>query len=224
MMSGQQRKWIWGGLLSLFLVAAGAQADQVSVYEVGGTRGATLWGLGNQPGTAAVLFAFNHVTPVKPDTAANAPKVTLPPPGPRVAFLVTQWGLINNTWVERQWYGDWPMDAKGLGLAGDLSQGTLDTMVQGTVVESSESGTVVHRNIPGRLQVKWLAGSDLANTTTAYNYQTSAYTATLQTVGQGRMATATATLTVPALGAPIPLSGIGALSAITTGALNVTMQ
>ena len=55
-MLGQQRKWIWGWLLGLFLVAAGAQADQVSVYEVGGTTGATLWGLGNQPGTAAVIL------------------------------------------------------------------------------------------------------------------------------------------------------------------------
>jgi len=208
-------------LLSLILVAAGgARADQVTSYEVSGATGAALWGMGQVPGTTALVFAFSKATPVKP----TAPKENPPAPGPRAAFMVTQWSLVNDAWVQREWYGDWPLAAKGLGIANDLAQGALDSMVMGTLVEQSESGTVVHQNVPGRLQVQWTGSSDRGNTTTAYTYQTPSYTAALQTVGTGRMAKAAATLTVPALGAPISLSGIGTLSSITTGAVSLTME
>jgi hypothetical protein len=225
-MSGQQRKWICGLLFPLLIVAAGAaRADQAASYDVSGSSGAALWGLGTQPGTAALLFAFSQAAPVKPaSTAGPAAPANSAAPGPRVVFLVMQWILAGNAWVEREWYGDWPLAPDGLAVGADLAQGTLDTTVMGTLVVSSGSGTDVQRNVPGRLQVKWQATSDPANTTTAYTYQTPAYTAVLQTIGSGRMATAAATITVPALGAPIPLSGVGTLSSITTGALSLTMQ
>src|SRR5438105_1051042 len=216
-MSSQQRQWICGLFLPLLMLAAGAaRADQAAGYEVSGSSGAALWGLGSQPGTTALIFAFSQAAPVKPAaTAAPAAPEDSPAPGPRVAFLVTQWALVDDGWVEREWYGDWPLAADVLAIGPDLAQGTLDTTVLGTLETISASGTDLQRNVPGRLQVKWLATSDLASTTTAYIYQTPAYTAALQTVGSGRMATATASLTVPALGAPIPLWGVGTLSSIT---------
>jgi hypothetical protein len=232
-MSGQQRRWSGGLLLSLFLVAAGgARADQAAGYELSGATGAALWALGPAPlfgtpeaGATAVVFAFSRAAPVKAvSAAAPAPKEDPPPPGPRAAFMVTRWVLVNGDWVQQEWYGDWQLAAHELGIAADLAQGALDSTVMGTLVEHGESGTVVQRHVPGRLQVSWTGSSERANTTTAYTYQTPAYTAALQTVGSGRMAKATAILTVPALGGPIPLSGIGTLSSITTGALNVAMQ
>jgi hypothetical protein len=224
-MSGQQRRWIGGWLLSLLLVAVGAaSADPATGYEVSGANGAALWGLGQQPGTSALVFAFSRATPVPAGDAAPEATATLPTPGPRAVFRVTQWSLANNEWVEREWYGDWPLTVKGLGIADDLSQGALNNMVVGTLVQYSDSGMVVRHNVPGWLLIKWTASSDPANTTTAYTYQTPAYTAALQTVGSGRMAKATATIMVPALGAPLSISGVGSLSSITTGALNVTME
>jgi hypothetical protein len=224
-MSGQQRRLSGGWLLSLLLVAAGAaSADPATGYEVSGANGAALWGLGQQPGASALVLAFSRATPAPADDAAPGATGTVPTPGPRAAFRVTRWSFANNEWVQREWYGDWPLTARGLGIADDLSQGALNNMVVGTLVEYSDSGTVVRRNVPGWLQIKWMASSDRANTTAAYTYQTPAYTAALQTVGSGRMAKATATIMVPALGAPLSISGVGSLSSITTGALNVTMD
>jgi hypothetical protein len=141
-----------------------------------------------------------------------------------VVFSVTQWAVVNNAWVEREWYGDWPLSPQTLAIAGDLTLGTLDTALGGTLVERSLSGTVVQRDVPGRLQVKWTGSSDLTHATTVYTYQTPDYTTALQGVGTGRMATVTASVTVPALGDPISLWGVGSLSSVITGQLSVTMQ
>lgn len=77
---------------------------------------------------------------------------------------------------------------------------------------------------PGRLQVTRIGNSRLADTTTAYTYQTPAYATTLQAVGTGRMAMATGTITVEGLDGPIQLWGLGNLSAPVTGQWSVTMQ
>jgi hypothetical protein len=222
-MSGQQRKRSYGLLLPILALAAtAAGADPTASYVVNGSTGAALWGLGDQPGTEALAFAFTAATPVKSATAA-APAAA-DTPGPRVVFVVTQWAQVDNAWVQRQWYGDWPLAPQTLAIAGDLTLGTLDTTLLGTLVERTLSGTAVQRGVPGRLQVKWTSSSDLTNATSAYTYQTPDYTTVLQGVGTGRMASVTATVTVPALGGPISLSGVGSLSAVATGQLSVTMQ
>ena len=217
-MSGQQRKWSRSLVFPILVLAAtAAGANPTASYLLSGSTGAALWGMGNEPGTQAVVFAFTAASPVKPAPAAGAP-------GPRVVFAVTQWALINQDWVQRQWYGDWPLARPALAIAADLTEGTLDTPLLGTLVEQSASGTVVQRNVPGQLKVSWASSSDLANTTSAYTYQTPAYTAALQGSGSGRLATVSANVTVPALGGPIPLSGVGSLAAIANGLLNVTLQ
>jgi len=224
-MSGQQREWSCGLLLPLLVLSAAAvRADPSTSYIVSGSTGAALWGVGNQPGTEALIFAFNQAVSVQAAAAAAAAKESPPAPGPRVFFSVTQWALAGDGWVLRQWYGDVPMTPPALVITPDLMQGTLDVTVPGTLVESRASGTTVQRGIPGRLQVTWTGSGDLANSTTAYTYQTALYTTTLQSIGTGRLAAIAATITVPALGDPIPLWGAGSLGAVTTGSLNVTMQ
>jgi hypothetical protein len=225
-MSGQQRKRCYCLLLPILALAAtAAGADPTASYVVDGSTGAALWGLGNQPGTQALVFAFSAATPVKVATAA-APGTPQDAgtPGPRVVFSVTQWAVVNNAWVEREWYGDWPLAPQTLAIAGDLTTGTLDTPLMGTLVERSLSGAAVQRDVAGRLQVTWTGSSDLTHATTQYTYQTQDYTTALQGVGTGRMASVTATVTVPALGDPIPLWGVGSLSSVITGQLSVTMQ
>jgi hypothetical protein len=222
---------IWRRLLFLPILAlsaaapTAARAEQTASYLVTGPIGAALWGLGNEPGTQVVAFAFSQVTPIDPKTGAVATAdAKLPPPGPRIAFSVTQWALLDDSWVRRQWYGDAPLTDKALVLGADLGLGTLDATIHGTLEEISEDGVVVHPDVPGRLQVQWQARSKMANTSLAYTYQTPGYAATLQTVGTGRAANATATITVEALGDPIQIWGLGTLSAVTKGLLNVTTQ
>jgi hypothetical protein len=224
-MSGPQRtKNAWKRWLPVLLLAVtvpvltaapAAQADPPAQYTVNGTSGAALWGMGNQPGTQILAFAFTQATPL----ASNSPEL---PPGPRLTFSVSQWALTGGGWVQRQWYADVPLDAQALAINPDLGQGVLDATVAGTLVQQSFGGTVVLRNVPGRVQVNWAAISGVANTTLSYTYQTPAYSAIVQTTGPGRFAMANATVTVEALGAPIQAWGFGTLFSATGGLVSVT--
>jgi hypothetical protein len=225
-MSGpQQTKSAWKRWLPVLLLAAtvpvvtaapAAQADPPAQYTVNGASGAALWGMGSQPGTQILAFAFTQATPLASNSSA-------PPPGPRLTLSVAQWALTGSGWVQRQWYADVPLDALTLAINPDLGQGTLDATVPGTLVEQSFAGTVVLRNVPGRVQVSWVAISGVANTTLSYTYQTPAYSALVQTAGPGRFATANATVTVESLGAPIQAWGFGTLFSATSGLLSVTL-
>jgi hypothetical protein len=209
----------------LILAATTARADQTINYQVTGPIGAALWGLGDEPGTEVLAFAFTHVTPIPPDNPDATPqKDELPPPGPRLTFSVTQWAQVNGSWVRRQWYGDAPLTDKALAIPATLAEGKLDATVNGTLEERSETGVTVRKDVPGRLQVQWLASSNPANTTLAYTYQTPSFATVLQTTGAGRAAKATGTLTVEALGDPIQIWGLGSLSAVKNGLLSVAMQ
>jgi hypothetical protein len=85
-------------------------------------------------------------------------------------------------------------------------------------VEQSLAGTVVLRDVPGRVQVNWTAFSGVGNTTLSYIYQTPAYAGTVQTTGPGRFAMANATVTVEAMGPPIQAWGFGSLFSATDAA------
>lgn len=224
-MSGKHGKGSRFLILPILLLAVtAARAEQTTRYTVTGPVGAALWGLGYEPGTEALAYAFTHVTPVKPEAtvaqAGDEPK--LPPPGPRLAFSVTRWAFEDGGWVRRQWYGDVSLVDKRLAIAGDLSNGDLDATISGTLVEMTMADTLVYQNVPGRIQVKWTARGRQANTTLAYTYQTPVFAATLQTAGAGRSSQATATVTVPLLGDPIEIWGFGMLSSVKTGLLSVS--
>jgi hypothetical protein len=207
---GTRRSWPFLPLLALLTTMA--HADPPARYRVGGSAGATLWGLGNQPGTEAVVFAFSRATA---EREANTP------PGPRMAFSVTAWTPGSTGWVHRQWYGDAAVPKEGLTIGPGLAEGTLAVTVLGTLEEQSDAGVAVQRNVPGRVEVRWVARGAPGNTTAAYIYQTPAYRTTLQLQGEGRAATATGSVTVEALGEPISLWGFGSLTAIVNGTLEV---
>jgi hypothetical protein len=225
MMSGQPRKWGYGLFLLVLLAATGANADSVTAsYGVSGPMGSLVWAQGDLTGTDVLIFALAAAAPVMPATPAGSTgQNDASPTGPRVVFSVTQRGLVNGAWVQYQWSGDWPLSPEAFTVAGDLTQGTLDTLALGTLQASSASGTGIQRNVPGRLQVVWTGTGDIANTTLANTYQTSSYTTALQVVGLGRTAVASASLTIPALGAPIQLQSRGSLASAATGLLAVTM-
>jgi len=220
-MESPWKRWLPALLLAVTVpaltAAPAAQAQSTAQYSVNGTGGAALWGMGTQPGTQILAFAFSQATPLGSNASAL-------PPGPRLTFSVAQWALSGGGWVQRQWYADVPLDAQSLTINPDLGQGVLDALVLGTLVEQSFSGMAVQQNVPGRVQVNWTAITGVANTTLAYNYQTPAYSAIVQTSGPGRFATATATLTVDALGAPIQAWGFGSLFSANGGLVNVALR
>jgi len=209
----------------LVLIATAAHADPTTVYQVQGQTGAAVWGLGDEPGTEFIAFAFTQVQAVQPiNSTAEIDAEKPADPGPRVVFSVTRWAFTDNGWVRRQWYGDVPLADKVLTIAPDLTGGKLDATINGSVEEISQDGTIVQRDVPGRLQVEWVGGGRIANTTSAFTYQTSTWATTLQTVGSGRSAQATASVTVDALGGKIDLWGLGSIAAVTNGLLSVTMK
>jgi hypothetical protein len=216
-MSGQHGKRARFLVLPILaLTATAARADPAVSYVVRGPAGAAVWKGGSPLGTEVVAFAFTQVAPSKGDT---------PAPGPRVVFSVTQVVSVNGVSVRRQWFGDAAIQPEWLSIAADLSRATLDATVPGTLEERSETGSVVvRRDVPGRLQLSWVARGALANTTTAITYQTPAYATVLQTVGPGRAATATATVTIDSLGPAFGLTGLGSLSSVTSGLVSVAIQ
>jgi hypothetical protein len=213
----------------LLLTATTARAGQTSYYQVTGPVGAAIWGLGDEPGTQALAFAFTRVTPVKPQaTTAAVPTqdapVELPPPSARLAFTVTRWSFEDDQWVRRQWFGDMALDDRSLSVASTLVDGKLDAIVLGTLEEMTEDDVIVRENVRGRIKVNWTAYGRLANSTLSYNYQTPSFATTLQMAGQGRSSRTTATVTVDGMGDPIALWGFGTLAAVKAGVLSVTQQ
>jgi hypothetical protein len=205
-----------GFFLPVLAVAAGAaHAEPVtSDYVVKGSMAAA-WGIGNRPGTEAILFAFNELAPKTGETPAA---------GPRLAFSVTQWSLGATGWVRRQWFGDAALEPETFKIAPELGEATVEATVMGALEERSESGASVYRDVPGKVQISWTAGyGGVGNSTLAYIYQTPSYTAKLQSQGTGRSANASITVAIDALGEPMTFWGFGSLSAVKEGSLAITM-
>lgn len=200
------------GVLLALLAAAPAARAEPSTYVVRGLGGAALWGLGQQMGTEAVAFAFTEATPQKGDPPAA---------GPRLVFSVTQWAVVNGAWVRRQWYGDVPLEKETLKIALDLAQGRLETVAEGTLEEQRLDGSILRRSVKGSIAIVWVGSGVIGSTTAALTYQSSAYTAILQTVGSGRQALASAGITVEGMDGTVKVSGLGSLTAVTDGLLQV---
>jgi hypothetical protein len=211
MMSVRKRGWARSLIIPvLALAATAARAEQT--YAVRGPTGAAIWAPLFNGGTEAIIFAFTQSAPTVGDK---------PEPGPRVVFSVTQWSLVNGNPVRRQWFGDAALKPEWLPIQTDLSVGQLDAEVVGILEEQQFDGSILKREVPGRIQIRWDGAGALANNTTQLSYQSPPYTAILQTIGMGRQANATATVTVEALGPPITLVGIGSLTAVTEGLVSV---
>lgn len=215
-MTRRPGQWVRLLVLSVLALTLGvAHADPTTTsYVVKGPMGAALWGLGDRPGTEALVFAFDELAPEKGEA---------PAPGPRVTFSVSQWELGYTGWVRRQWFGDVALETEAFKVGAELTDGVLEATVMGTLEERSQTGASLYREVPGKLQIRWTGRSNIGNSTLAYVYQTPAYTATLKSQGMGRAATATATLTVDALGGSIGFWGFGSLFNVSSGSLAVTM-
>jgi hypothetical protein len=205
----------WLLLPVLALAASAAWGEQKASYVIRGPAGAAIWGLGLQPGTEAVAFVFTNAEPTRGEKPATAA---------RIAFSVIQWSFTNGQWLRRQWYGDAPLKPEDLSIALDLSEGRLDTTVTGTLEEQRLNGSILRREVPGRVQVKWTPIGGIATLTEQVNYQTPPYAASLQLAGSGRKAAATATLIVDGLDGPIQITGLGSLSSVTNGLFNLTLR
>jgi len=200
----------YGMVAILALAASAACAEQT--YVVRGPTGAAIWAPLLNGGTEAVIFAFTQSAPAKGEK---------PEPGPRVVFSVTQWTWENGAAVRRQWFGDAALKPEWLPIQADLSVGLLDAEVMGILEEQQFNGSVLKRDVPGRIQIRWEGAGVLANSTTQFSYQSPPYTAILQTIGIGRPANVSATVTVEGLGPPITLIGIGSLTEVTEGQVSV---
>jgi len=215
-MSGRHaRRTRWLLLSVLALAVSAAWAEQKASYVIRGPAGAAIWGLGEQPGTEAVAFVFTEAEPTRGEKPAT---------GARIAFSVIQWSFTNGMWLRRQWYGDVPLKPEDVLIALDLSEGRLDTTVNGTLEEQRLNGSILRREVPGRVQVRWAPVGGIGTLTEQVNYQTPLYAASLQLVGNGRKAAATATLVVEGLDGPIQITGLGSLSSVTNGLFNLTLR
>jgi hypothetical protein len=198
----------------LVATAGGARAEEAKSYVMKAAPAAALWGVGDRPGTEALVFAFKELAPETGE---------LPVPGPRMTFSVTQWDLGATGWVRRQWFGDVPLAPEAFTVSADLGASVLEATVMGTLEERSETGASLYPEVPGKVQIHWTASGGLGNSMLAYIYQTPPYTAQLKSQGQGRAATATATITVDAMGAPMGFWGFGSLSSPSSGSLLLKM-
>jgi hypothetical protein len=215
-MSGRHaRQSRWLLLPVLALAVSAARADQKASYVIRGPAGAAIWGLGEQAGTEAVAFVFTDAEPTRGEKPAT---------GARIAFSVIQWSFTNGVWLRRQWYGDAPLKPEEVLIALDLSEGRLDATVRGTLEEQRLDGSILRREVPGRFQVRWAPFGGIGNLSEQVNYQTPAYAASLQLVGSGRKAAASATLVVEGFDGPIQITGLGTLSSVKDGLFNLTLR
>jgi hypothetical protein len=215
-MTRKAGRWMRGFLVPVLAIAAGAaHADPVtSDYVVKGSMAAA-WGIGNRPGTEAILFAFRELAPRESETPAS---------GPRLTFSITQWSFDAAGWVRRQWFGDAPLEPEMFKIGTGLSEATVEATVSGTLEARSETGASVSRDVPGKVQIRWGSGyGGVGNSVLAYIYQTPSYTAKLQSQGTGRSATASITVAVDALGEPMTFWGFGSITNVREGALAITM-
>jgi hypothetical protein len=213
MMSGRIGKRVCGWVLLALLAAAPAARAEQATYLLRGLGGAAFWGLGEQMGTEAIAIAFAEATPEKGES---------PTPGPRLVFSVTQWTLVDTGWVRRQWHGDVALDKSALNIALDLAKGTLKATVEGTLEEQSLDGSTLRRKAKGEIVIEWLGTGGIAQTTSSFTYQSPAATTLLASVGAGRPALATGTVTVEGIAGSIKVQGLGQLASVTDGRLSVT--
>jgi len=212
-MSGRIGKRVCGWVLLVLLAAAPAARAEQATYSLRGLGGAAFWGLGEQMGTEAFALAFSEATPEKGESRI---------PSPRLVFSVTQYTLDENAnWVSRQWHGNVSLDPSDLAIALDLAKGTLKASVEGLLEEQRIDGSVLRRKTRGVIEIEWLGTGRIAQSTSVFTYQSPATTALLASVGAGRQALTTGTITVEGIAGPVKVIGLGQLASLTDGRLSV---
>jgi hypothetical protein len=123
--------------------------------------------------------------------------------------------------VRRRWFGDVPLDKDKLDIALDLTKGTLNATVEGTLEEQRLDGSVLRRPVKGTIEIRWTATGGIAQSSSTFSYQNNGSSTILQSVGAGRQSLATGTVTVDGFGAPITVTGLGQLASLDDGLLSV---
>jgi hypothetical protein len=211
-MSGRIGRRVCGWILLAMVAAAPAARAEQATYTLRGLGGAAFWGLGEQAATEAIALAFAEATPEKGEERS---------PGPRLIFSVMQWTIENGVSVRRQWYGDVALNENTLNIALDLTKGTLKGTVEGTLEEQRLDGALLRKKVKGEIEITWAASGGIAQTTSAFAYQSPATSAVLASVGAGRQALAMGSITVEGIGTT-RIVGLGQLASLTEGKLSVT--
>lgn len=211
---------IRAGLLAVALLAAlalPARAQTTTTqYVVRGPVAAVIWGLDE----GAIDFDLTVLA-----SGDIAPAVGAEPaPGPRVAFSLMRLSSLGGTLIRRYWYGNAALPVGALSISPDLSEATLDVEVEGIRGERIGNGAATESVVKGRIQIKWVANANAANTALAYNNQTQPFPVQFDAVGQGRKATATVKITVDGLGGPLDVTGPGTLLSVASGLLTLKAQ
>jgi hypothetical protein len=190
-----------------------ASAQTKADYLIRGPGATVIWGI--EEGAIAfelTVLAFKDMAPVQGDQ---------PTPGPRVAFALTRLSSVGYTLTRRHWYGEAALPPDSFTVASDLSQATLDVEAEGTLEVRTENQAPTVRKVKGRIEIRWVANADPANTTLSVANQTVPFPVQLNIAGQGRKAAATAKVTVDGMGGPLDWIGPATILSPAVGTLTL---
>jgi hypothetical protein len=197
-------------------LALPARAQTTSQFVIQGPIATVIWGI--EQGAIdfdLTVVASNSVTPALGDVR---------PTEPRITFSWLRLSALGGTLIRRQWYGNATIPTGALSIASDLSGATLEAEVEGTLAERIGDGAAKQTPTKGRIQIRWVASADPANTTLSYTNQTAPFPIQFTAAGQGRRAQATVDITVDGMGGPLQVTGPGTLLFPSSGLLSLGPQ
>jgi hypothetical protein len=199
------------GLLALSISRVPlASAD---TYQIGGPAGAAVWAsYDGQMATQAVILTLSDTSKSGDDSVA------------RCTFNILQWGFTSSGLMFRQFYGNAALPAGALTLPADLSAGSLDATVTGTLVSQVGFNYTVKNNTTCKLKCDWTPTGDAANGYSSWTYQVLGYGATLQASTVGRPATCSGSAVLDGLAVALGQTPYGSLATVTGGALSVNVR
>jgi hypothetical protein len=187
-----------------------ASAD---TYQIGGPAGAAVWAsYDGQMATQAVVLTLSDAGKLSDGSSA------------RCTFNILQWGFTSSGLMFRQFYGDAALPVGALTLPADLSAGSLDASVTGTVIQQIGFRYTVKNNVTCKLKCDWTPTGDAANGYSSWTYQVLGYGAVLQASTVGRPATCNGSAVLDGMAIALGQTPYGSLATITGGALSVNVQ
>jgi hypothetical protein len=208
------RKVAFGlGLLALSLSRAPiASAD---TYQLGGPAASAVWSsYDGQMATQAIILTVSDAKGSSGNGAQTA----------RCTFNVLQWGFTFNGLVFKHFYGDAELPAGALTVPADMSAGSLDAMLKGTLVSQVGFNYSVRRDVTCRLKCDWVPSGEPQNGQSNWTYQVMGYGAALSAAITGRPAAATATAILDGVTLPLGHTNYGSIAQIVDGALSVSVR
>lgn len=199
------------GLLALSLSCAPiASAD---TYQLGGPAGAAVWAsYDGQIATQAVVLTVSDAR--SPSGTSQA----------RCTFNILQWGFTANGLMFRHFYGDAALPEGALIVPEDLSSGTLDAVLKGTLVQQVGFNYSIRRDVTCRLKCDWTPTGDKQDGRSNWTYQVLGFGAALQAVISGRPAAVNGTAILDGQSLALGHTNYGSLATIVQGAMSVQVR